>query len=58
MAPALRIRASTDADVAAIAAIYAHHVRHGTGTFEMEPPTEAEMAALRKALLNADLLKR
>jgi phosphinothricin acetyltransferase len=32
------------ADLAAIAAIYAHHVLHGTGTFEEDPPTEAEMA--------------
>ena len=36
---------------AAIAAIYAHHVLHGTATFETEPPDEAEMAArLGKAL--------
>ena len=30
------IRPSRDEDVAAIAAIYAHHVLHGTGTFETE----------------------
>jgi L-amino acid N-acyltransferase YncA len=39
------IRAATDADLSAITAIYAHHVRHGTGTFEEEPPPESEMAA-------------
>ena len=33
------------ADLPAITAIYAHHVLHGTGTFEEEPPDEAEMAA-------------
>lgn len=38
------IRDATEADVPAIAAIYAHHVLHGTGTFEEEPPTEAEVA--------------
>jgi L-amino acid N-acyltransferase YncA len=38
------IRDATPADLPAITAIYAHHVLHGTGTFEEEPPTEAEMA--------------
>ncbi len=39
------IRDATAADVPAITAIYAHHVLHGTGTFEEDPPTEAEMTA-------------
>ncbi|MDA7417150.1 GNAT family N-acetyltransferase [Xenophilus arseniciresistens] len=47
----LRIRPSRDEDVAAIAAIYAHHVLNGTGTFETTPPTEAEMAARRADVL-------
>jgi phosphinothricin acetyltransferase len=38
------IRDATPADIPAIAAIYAHHVLHGTGTFEEEAPPEAEMA--------------
>lgn len=38
------IRDATPADVPAIAAIYAHHVLHGTGTFEEAAPSEAEMA--------------
>lgn len=38
------IRDAAAADLAAITAIYAHHVLHGTGTFEETPPTEAEMA--------------
>ncbi|WP_421994835.1 GNAT family N-acetyltransferase [Roseococcus sp.] len=32
-------------DLPAITAIYAHHVLHGTGTFEEEPPDQAELAA-------------
>ncbi len=39
------IRDAGPADLPAITAIYAHHVLHGTGTFEEEPPSEAEMAA-------------
>ncbi len=31
-------RSATCADAPAIAAIYAHHVRHGTASFEVEPP--------------------
>jgi L-amino acid N-acyltransferase YncA len=44
---------STDSDIPAITAIYAHHVLHGTGTFEIDPPTEADMATRR-----ADVLAR
>ena len=40
------IRPSRDEDIPAITAIYAHHVLHGTGTFETTPPTEAEMAGV------------
>jgi L-amino acid N-acyltransferase YncA len=39
------IRDATPDDAPAIAAIYAHHVLHGTGTFEEEPPPDAEVAA-------------
>jgi L-amino acid N-acyltransferase YncA len=49
----LILRPSTDADLTAITAIYAHHVLHGTGTFETTPPTETEMATRR-----ADVLAR
>ncbi|MBX3588288.1 MAG: N-acetyltransferase [Ramlibacter sp.] len=45
------IRASTDADLPAITAIYAHHVLHGTGTFETTPPTETEMTGRRADVL-------
>lgn len=49
------IRPSTGADVSAIAAIYAHHVLHGTGTFETEPPSAADMAARRTDVLSKGL---
>jgi L-amino acid N-acyltransferase YncA len=39
------MRRATRADAAAIAAIYAHHVLTGTGTFEIDPPDSFEMAA-------------
>ena len=39
-----QIRDATPADVAAVAAIYAHHVRTGFGTFDEEPPSPALMA--------------
>ena len=45
------IRPSTEADLAAITAIYGHHVLHGTGTFETTPPTEPEMATRRADVL-------
>ena len=41
----ISIRDATAADVPAMTAIYAHHVRHGTGTFEEHPPAEADLAA-------------
>jgi phosphinothricin acetyltransferase len=45
------VRPSTDADLPTIAAIYAHAVVHGTASFELEPPGEAEMARRRAAIL-------
>src|ERR1700759_2377082 len=39
------IRDANEADVPAIQAIYAHHVLHGTGTLEEEPPSVEEMTA-------------
>jgi phosphinothricin acetyltransferase len=38
------IRPTTAADIAAIAAIYGDAVRHGTASYELEAPDEAEMA--------------
>jgi phosphinothricin acetyltransferase len=45
------IRSSQESDLPAITAIYAHHVLHGTGTFETTPPTEAEMTSRRADVL-------
>jgi L-amino acid N-acyltransferase YncA len=47
----LTLRPSTDADVPSITAIYAHHVLHGTGTFETTPPTEQDMTTRRLDVL-------
>lgn len=41
----MQIRDATATDLPAITAIYAHHVLHGTGTFEEVPPKPEEMAA-------------
>jgi phosphinothricin acetyltransferase len=40
----MHLRDAAPGDLPAITAIYAHHVLHGTGTFEEAPPDEAEMA--------------
>ena len=47
MRPVL-IRPSTPGDLAAVTAVYGWHVRHGTGTFEIDPPDMAEMARRRE----------
>jgi L-amino acid N-acyltransferase YncA len=39
------IRTATTDDAASIAAIYAHHVLTGTGTFEIDPPDVGEITA-------------
>jgi phosphinothricin acetyltransferase len=39
------IRPATSADLPDIQAIYAHHVLHGTGTFEEVPPSLEEITA-------------
>lgn len=54
MAPAdttaLALRDAGLGDLPAIQRIYAHHVRHGLGTFEEVPPPVEEMAARYRAL--------
>jgi L-amino acid N-acyltransferase YncA len=50
-APAVEVRDATDADMDAVAAIYAHHVRTGLATFEETPPTSAEIAERRRTVL-------
>jgi L-amino acid N-acyltransferase YncA len=46
------IRSAEPADVGAITKIYADAVVHGTATFELEPPDEAEMARRLGALVS------
>lgn len=45
------IRPSTPIDVPAMTAIYAWNVAHGTGTFELDAPDNAEMARRRDDVL-------
>lgn len=51
--PAMRIEPATPGDAAEIAAIYAHHVLHGTASYENRPPDDAEMAARMGRVLAA-----
>ena len=48
----MKLRPATTADIPAITAIYAHAVRHGTASFELEPPTEPEMTRRMQAVLD------
>jgi phosphinothricin acetyltransferase len=47
------IRDSRDADIPALAAIYAHAVRTGTASFELDPPDEVAFAERRANILAA-----
>jgi len=51
MPVAASIRPARSEDIGAITAIYAHAVEHGTASFEVEPPTEMEMARRMEALV-------
>jgi L-amino acid N-acyltransferase YncA len=53
--PPLLIRPSTEADLPEITGIYGHAVLHGTGTFELDAPDQAEMAQRRTAVLSNGL---
>jgi L-amino acid N-acyltransferase YncA len=48
------IRSARPDDIAAITAIYGHAVTHGTASFELEAPTEAEMSRRMKDLLEGN----
>ncbi len=50
-----QVRPSVDDDIAAITAIYRHHVRHGVASFEEVPPDRAEIARRRGAILDRGL---
>jgi L-amino acid N-acyltransferase YncA len=54
-APTLLVRPSTEADLPTITRIYAHAVQHGTGTFELDVPDQAEMTRRREAVLGNGL---
>ncbi|WP_425997578.1 GNAT family N-acetyltransferase [Caulobacter sp. DWR1-3-2b1] len=49
------VRASTDADIPEITAIYAWNVLNGLGTFEEDPPGEDEVARRRATFLDRGL---
>jgi L-amino acid N-acyltransferase YncA len=51
----LMIRPSRDDDIAAIAAIYGHHVLHGVGTFEEIPPGVEEIGRRRGEIVGRGL---
>ncbi|MGA3404015.1 MAG: N-acetyltransferase family protein [Acetobacteraceae bacterium] len=51
----ITIRPATDADMDAVAAIYAHHVLHGRASFETEPPTAAEIRRRRADVVGKGL---
>jgi phosphinothricin acetyltransferase len=51
--PQLTLRPATRDDVPAIQSIYAHHVLHGLGTFETEPPDLAEIRARHAQITGA-----
>ena len=48
----ISVRPSMERDLAAVTAIYADAVIHGTASFELEPPTEQEMHRRRAALID------
>jgi phosphinothricin acetyltransferase len=51
----LHIRAATYSDIGAITDIYRHHVLHGTGSFEVEPPDAEEMTRRMEDVLTRRL---
>ncbi len=53
--PTVLIRDSAEADLPAIKTIYAHHVQHGTASFELEPPSIAEMRQRRAGVLEKEM---
>ncbi|MBV8736305.1 MAG: N-acetyltransferase [Alphaproteobacteria bacterium] len=47
----IAIRICEKGDIAAITAIYAHHVLHGLASFEIEPPSENDMRQRRRDIV-------
>ncbi len=54
--PMIALRPALAADIAPIQAIYAHHVLHGTGSFEIVPPSVEDIARRWAARAQAWLL--
>jgi len=52
--PPVSIRPVQPTDIAAITRIYAHAVRHGTASFELDPPDINEMTRRLDALIAGD----
>jgi L-amino acid N-acyltransferase YncA len=55
MTPLTLIRPATEHDLPAITDIYGFHVLHGTGTFETDPPSLADMTQRRADVLAKNL---
>jgi L-amino acid N-acyltransferase YncA len=53
--PSILIRDAVEADMAAVQAIYAHHVLHGLASFEETPPGIDDLLARRAAVLELGL---
>ena len=51
----MKIRTLVDEDLPQIQQIYAYHVLHGTGSWEWEPPSLAEMTARAKSVREKEL---
>lgn len=49
------VREAREGDAEALAAIYGHHVLHGFGTFEEEPPAAEEMARRLSSIVERGL---
>ena len=53
--PSPLVRPALPSDLEAVTAIYGEHVRHGSASFEIEPPDLAEIARRREAIVAAGL---
>ena len=51
----MNIRQAKASDIPEIAAIYGHHVLHGLGTFEEDPPLASEIESRRASVVDAGL---
>src|SRR5258708_2792930 len=49
------VRSSTENDVPAMLAIYAHHIQHGLGEFDVEPMQDDDIKRRRKNMLRRRL---